>query len=213
MLSNKNLLCLLDLFFDASYFLTSFPYLLVICLFLIWVRTKNNFSASFALRFQNRKSLWRNQVYEALRLSALITGGEIIPIMGYAVSMGVTKYNWNSEQSYFFLNTQQTLQVTWWLCLLAYIVAAFLFGFGCMICFIVSRWIFDIPVISWISLLILFYGEYFSKHTLFFQNLCLKYEDWIEEAVRNKLLMALLIIAALLAAGEGVSSKKEFYVR
>ena len=82
-----------------------------------------------------------------------------------------------------------------------------------MICFIVSRWIFDIPVISWISLLILFYGEYFSKHTLFFQNLCLKYEDWIEEAVWNKLLMALLIIAALLAAGEGVSSKKEFYVR
>ena len=212
MLSNENLLCVLDLFVEVSYFLTAFPYLVIICLCGIWLRTKNDFLASFVLRFQNRKYLWRSQVYEALLLSVLITGGEIILLMGYAVSTGLTKYNWNSEQSYFFLNTQQTLHINWRLCLRVYIIAAFLFSFGCMVFFIVSRWIFDIPVISWISLLILFYGEYFSKHALFFQNLCLKYEDWIEQAIWNKLLMVLLTIIGLLAIGEWVSSKKEFYV-
>lgn len=212
MLGIEDSLCLLDLFVEASYFRTSFPYLLIICLCMIIFGTENDFSVFVVLRYKSRKNLWRRQTCRALLLSGIITVAEVIVLLGYAASCKLTKYNWDIVGSYFFLNMQRTLHINWHSCLLAYVFSVFLFSFGSMVFYIINRWIFNIPVASWFSLIILFYFEYYSKYTFFYQNLYLKYEDWIECFVWNKLLTALLIIIGLLGIGEWFSYKKEFYV-
>ena len=109
MLGTEDLLCLLDLFVEASYFRTSFPYLLIICLCMIIFGTENDFSVFVVLRYRSRKSLWRRQTCRALLLSGIITVTEVIVLLGYAVSCKLTKYNWDIVESYFFLNMQRTL--------------------------------------------------------------------------------------------------------
>lgn len=175
MLGIEDSLCLLDLFVEASYFRTSFPYLLIICLCMIILGTENDFSVFVVLRYKSRKSLWRRQTCRALLLSGIITVAEVIVLLGYAVSCKLTKYNWDIVGSYFFLNMQRTLHINWYLCLLVYVFSVFLFSFGSMVFYIINRWIFNIPVASWFSLIILFYFEYYSKYTFFYQNLYLKY--------------------------------------
>lgn len=211
MLGVEESLCLLDLFVQASHFQTTFPYLMIICLCMIMLSTENDFSAFVVLRHKSRKSLWRKQTHKALLLSGIVTITEVMILTGYGASCRLTKYNWDSVESCFFLNMQRILHIDWRLCLMVYIFSVFLFCFGSMVFYMIHRWIFDIPVVSWFSLIILFYFEYYSKYTFLYQNLYLKYEDWIECFVWNKLLTALLIVIGLLGIGEWVSSKKEFY--
>ncbi len=212
MLSTETSICLLDLFVMDSYFQTSYPYWMIVYLCAVMLIIKNDFSNCIILRYTNRRKLWRKQIISALLASSIISFGKILFIIIYSSICGMSKYNWDLIESAFFLNVHQTININWYFCLCIYILLGFLLCFLSMVVYIINRWIFNIPIMSWFFLLILFYFEYYSKCGIFFQNIYLKHEDWIDGVIWKKSLLVFLLTIFLLALGEWVSQKKEFYV-
>lgn len=172
---------------------------------------KYDFMVNFVLLKKSRTKLWTDQLGKLGIISFSTALYLTVAIFGIGTVFSTGSINWSVENSFFYMLTENTIQIQLWQVMLAFFLTTFLTILAVDLFMLLFKWFFKNVLIGWMILIFVVLCD-MSFFSLFFDKVSIMFPKWIMHQSIYVILLypvVLLIIVniiALLLAG-----KKDFF--
>lgn len=157
--------------------------IMYIVLLLVFTRTiRNDFFYCNILQHKKRTAIWNYQIKKLSEMglaAALVYSGSTILSTSVICMVDI---NWQSADSFYALSTGDTIQVSYAVVIVAYIMAVILLTELILIVSLLLYWITNQMALVWIGILVFYVVDVYRVNKVF-QLLMISYKNWRDEKI------------------------------
>lgn len=184
--------------------------IMYIVLLLVFARTiRNDFFYCNILQHKKRTAIWNYQIKKLSEMglaAALVYSGSTILSTSVICMVDI---NWQSADSFYALSTGDTIQVSYAVVIVAYIMAVILLTELILIVSLLLYWITNQMALVWIGILVFYVVDVYRVNKVF-QLLMISYKNWRDEKIGVYMAVAAGVCIVLYIIGRFASKKKDF---
>ena len=184
--------------------------IMYIVLLLVFTRTiRNDFFYCNILQHKKRTAIWNYQIKKLSEMglaAALVYSGSTILSTSVICMVDI---NWQSADSFYALSTGDTIQVSYAVVIVAYIMAVILLTELILIVSLLLYWITNQMALVWIGILVFYVVDVYRVNKVF-QLLMISYKNWRDEKIGVYMAVAAGVCIVLYIIGRFASKKKDF---
>ena len=184
--------------------------IMYIVLLLVFTRTiRNDFFYFNILQHKKRTAIWNYQIKKLSEMglaAALVYSGSTILSTSVICMVDI---NWQSADSFYALSTGDTIQVSYAVVIVAYIMAVILLTELILIVSLLLYWITNQMALVWIGILVFYVVDVYRVNYVF-QLLMISYKNWRDEKIGVYMAVAAGVCIVLYIIGRFASKKKDF---
>lgn len=158
---------------------------------------------------KKRTAIWNYQIKKLSEMglaAALVYSGSTILSTSVICMVDI---NWQSADSFYALSTGDTIQVSYAVVIVAYIMAVILLTELILIVSLLLYWITNQMALVWIGILVFYVVDVYRVNKVF-QLLMISYKNWRDEKIGVYMAVAAGVCIVLYIIGRFASKKKDF---
>lgn len=184
-----------------------FSYALVMADVLILLR--NDFRAANLIAIGSRRRLWNRQ---AVQLSVHAAGYSVYYLfctLFFSSRNSAVWMNWSDPEGYFFKVTKSLSNTAFLTVMAAFLAAFLLFWLSVSFVYLLLHWLLQKEILVWLAVFVAEFVFNRLLHCSFMASV--SYSQWAAGAVLCSVIVNILVLAVIYAAGFIGSRKRQFY--